>query len=53
MRRLKNEDLSAEADTWEHGNVGNIRIIGTNLTVQASVFRPELSSRDKRPGLAI
>jgi hypothetical protein len=35
MHRLKNEDLSAEADTWEHDDDGNIRIIGTNVTVPA------------------
>ena len=35
MRRLKSEDLSSEADTWEHDADGNIRIVGTNLTVQA------------------
>jgi hypothetical protein len=35
MRRLKNEDLSAEADTWEYDDDGNIRITGTNVTVPA------------------
>jgi len=35
MHRLKGEDLSSEADTWEYDADGNIRIIGTNLTVQA------------------
>jgi hypothetical protein len=35
MHRLKNEDLSAEADTWEYDDDGNIRVIGTNITVQA------------------
>jgi antitoxin ParD1/3/4 len=35
MRRLKNEDLSAEADTWEYDDDGNIRIIDTSITVQA------------------
>jgi antitoxin ParD1/3/4 len=35
MNRLKSEDLSAEADAWEYDAEGNIRIVGTNLTVQA------------------
>jgi len=35
MHRLKSEDLSSEADTWEYDADGNIRIVGTNLTVQA------------------
>jgi hypothetical protein len=35
MHRLKNGDLCAEADTWEYDHDGNIRIIGTNFTVQA------------------
>lgn len=35
MHRLKAEDLSAEADAWEYDEDGNIRIVGTNLTVQA------------------
>ena len=35
MHRLKDEDLSAEADAWEYDADGNIRIVGTNLTVQA------------------
>lgn len=35
MHRLKNEDLSSEADTWEYDADGSIRIVGTNLTVQA------------------
>jgi hypothetical protein len=35
MRRLKTEDLSAEADAWEYGPDGNIRITGTNVTVPA------------------
>jgi hypothetical protein len=35
MHRLKSEDLSSEADTWEYDVDGNIRIVGTNLTVQA------------------
>jgi len=33
MHRLRNEDLSAEADEWEYDADGNIRIVGTNLTV--------------------
>ncbi|MGH3250467.1 MAG: hypothetical protein ACRDOI_30265 [Trebonia sp.] len=33
MHRLQTEDLSAEADEWEHDADGNIRIIGTNVTV--------------------
>jgi Arc/MetJ-type ribon-helix-helix transcriptional regulator len=35
MHRLKGEDLSAEADAWEYDPDGNIRVVGTNLTVQA------------------
>jgi len=35
MHRLKSEDLSAEADAWEYDADGNIRVVGTNLTVQA------------------
>jgi Arc/MetJ-type ribon-helix-helix transcriptional regulator len=34
MHRLKSEDLSAEADAWAYDADGNIRIVGTNLTVQ-------------------
>ena len=33
MHRLRNEHLSAEADEWEYDADGNIRIVGTNLTV--------------------
>ena len=33
MHRLRNEDLSAEADEWEYDADGNIRIVGTNLMV--------------------
>ena len=33
MHGLRNEDLSAEADEWEYDADGNIRIVGTNLTV--------------------
>ena len=33
MRRLRSEELSAEADEWEYDDDGNIRIIGTNVTV--------------------
>jgi hypothetical protein len=35
MHRLKSEDLSAETDTWDYDDDDNIRIIGTNITVQA------------------
>ena len=35
MYRLRTEDLSAEADAWEYGADGNIRIAGTDLTVPA------------------
>jgi hypothetical protein len=35
MHRLRTEDLSAEADAWEYDADGNIRVIGTNLTVPA------------------
>jgi hypothetical protein len=41
MHRLKSEDLSNEADAWEYDADGNIRVVGTNLTVQArSADRP-------------
>jgi Arc/MetJ-type ribon-helix-helix transcriptional regulator len=33
MHRLRNEDLSAEADAWQYDADGNIRIVGTSLTV--------------------
>jgi len=33
MHRLRDEDLSAEADAWEYDADGNIRITGTSLTV--------------------
>jgi antitoxin ParD1/3/4 len=33
MYRLRNEDLSAEADSWEYDESGNIRIAGTAVTV--------------------
>ena len=36
MHRLSTEDLSAEADAWQFDADGNIRIVGTNLTVQAT-----------------
>ncbi len=35
MHRLSAEDLSTEPDEWEFDADGNIRIVGTNLTVQA------------------
>ena len=35
MHRLRIEDLSTEADAWEYDADGNIRVIGTNLTVPA------------------
>jgi Arc/MetJ-type ribon-helix-helix transcriptional regulator len=35
MHRLRTEDLSAEADAWEYGADGSIRIAGTDLTVPA------------------
>ena len=35
MHRLKSEDLSGEADAWEYDADGNIRVVGTNLTVPA------------------
>jgi hypothetical protein len=35
MHRLSAEDLSTEPDAWELDTDGNIRIVGTNLTVQA------------------
>lgn len=33
MRRLSAEDLSTEADAWEYDSYGNIKIIGTGVTV--------------------
>jgi Arc/MetJ-type ribon-helix-helix transcriptional regulator len=35
MRRLREEDLSAEPDAWEYDNQGNIRVTGTDVTVSA------------------
>lgn len=35
MHRLRSEDLSGEAGAWEYDDDGNIRIVGTNLTVPA------------------
>jgi antitoxin ParD1/3/4 len=35
MHRLRSEDLSAEPDEWEHDSAGNIKIVGTSLTVPA------------------
>ena len=35
MHRLRTEDLSVDADAWEYDADGNIRVIGTNLTVPA------------------
>ena len=35
MHRLKGEDLSAEPDEWEYDADGSVRIVGSNLTVQA------------------
>jgi len=40
MHRLRNEDLSGEADSWEYDTDGNIRIVGTNLTVPARAQDP-------------
>jgi antitoxin ParD1/3/4 len=40
MHRLKGEDLSTEADGWEYDADGNIRIVGTNLTVPARPADP-------------
>jgi hypothetical protein len=34
MHRLKGEDLSAESNEWEYDADGNVRILGSNLTVQ-------------------
>jgi Arc/MetJ-type ribon-helix-helix transcriptional regulator len=33
MLRLRDEDLSAEADAWEYDRQGNIKIAGTDVTV--------------------
>ncbi len=35
MRRLRSEDLSAEADAWEYDADGSIQVAGTSLTVPA------------------
>lgn len=35
MHRLRDEDLSAEAEAWEHDADGNVRIVGTTVTVPA------------------
>jgi hypothetical protein len=35
MHRLRSEDLSSEANAWEYDADGNVRIVGTNLTVAA------------------
>ena len=35
MHRLRTEDLSGQADAWEYDDDGNIRVVGTNLTVPA------------------
>lgn len=35
MHRLQAEDLSAEPDAWEYDANGNIRVIGTSVTVPA------------------
>jgi len=40
MHRLRDEDLSAEADAWEYDADGNIRITGTSLTVPARSADP-------------
>jgi hypothetical protein len=40
MHRLKDEDLSAEADAWVYDADGNIRITGTSLTVPARSADP-------------
>jgi hypothetical protein len=36
MQRLKSEDLSAEPDEWEYDADGNVHIVGTQVTVQAT-----------------
>ena len=40
MHRLRDEDLSAEADAWEYEADGTIRITGTSLTVPARPAGP-------------
>lgn len=35
MHRLQSEDLSVEADAWDYDTDGNIRIVGTGLTIPA------------------
>jgi hypothetical protein len=35
MHRLRDEDLSAEADAWRYDADGNISVTGTELTVPA------------------
>ena len=33
MSRLREEDLSAEPDAWQYDDQGNIRVVGTDVTV--------------------
>jgi hypothetical protein len=35
MRRLRSEDLSADPDEWDYDENGDIRVIGTDVTVRA------------------
>lgn len=35
MQRLRTEDLSGEAGAWDYDAEGNIRVVGTTLTVPA------------------
>jgi hypothetical protein len=35
MGRLREEDLSVEPDAWEYDSQGNIRVVGTDVTVPA------------------
>lgn len=35
MRRLRSEDLSADPDEWDYDENGDIRVLGTDLTVRA------------------
>lgn len=35
MRRLRSEDLSADPDEWDYDENGDIRVLGTDVTVRA------------------
>lgn len=35
MRQLRSEDLSADPDEWDYDENGDIRVIGTDVTIRA------------------